>query len=173
MNRNSGMIDYKLFIKAIIQKYGNTASTKALTSRGSFKIYHDYVEEINKKTGPVYIRESIINSMKFIISYCTENNIKDFDGYLYENQYLIPTIIKHLKSGSVSVYFVACINNFNLLLKNYSQDVLYDYMKDFDTQYQLCRMRVVALDNVKDVLNKADKCIDKILKEKEIKNGVS
>jgi len=167
INRNDGLIDYRILTKALAWHHKGFFHPKFLTHRSGFKIYREYLAYINEITDPVYIRNSILYSMKFVIEYCKQKEIKSFSEYLEHDKYFIPSIIKHLKSGSISYYFLACIENCNLLFKNYSEDVLYDYAKDFDKQYSLYRLRVVGTLLVEDLVNKVPAKINSVLNKKQ------
>jgi hypothetical protein len=160
-NRNNGQVNYKLYITALVEHHGGYFDPSILPSRKSIKIYKSFIKEQEMSSSPEYIKNAIFTSLKFVISYCTKNNIDTLDQYLSEDLHLIPTPLRHHNAGSVSLYFLACIKNYDMILASYTAGIAGDYIPDFKESYPLYRVRVLNT-NLKEVTNLANN-LEKIL----------
>ena len=125
------------------------------------KIYRQTVKLKNLSINPDEIYNSSLKSIKFIIQYCKENNIKQLDHYIFEDQYLIPTIAKHYLAGSICKYCVALIPNISNIIKGFPTDVSRDYFNEFISDYN--STRTLVIDNIK--LRKISDNLDNIFKK--------
>ena len=137
-----------------------------LTKRRSLKIYRAYIKEKEINNSSTTVKDNVFRSMKYIVNYCHENKLKNFNDYLRENMYMIPTILKHLNAGSISVHFLACIPDFDLMLKSYPNDVVQEFGKDIQENYSVYRMRIIHMDNnlLNDVINKNEQLFNTLIK---------
>lgn len=166
INRNSGQVDYKIYIRALAKYFNGWFDPKLLGSQQSIKIYKNYLNQIEDEKNPEFIKGSIISSTKFVIEYCQQHNIICLDDYLNEDNLLIPTVIKHLNAGSISFYFLACIKNFNIIFESYPSDCKKDYFPNFVEKYSLFRTRIVANPELLKISQNIGGTIEKILQKK-------
>lgn len=169
VNRNMGKINYKIFITALADQYGGYYNPCNLTKRRSIKIYRAYVKEREINSSGKAMKEHIMRSLKFIAIFCAENNIKTFNEYLCHDMYMIPSVLKHLNAGSVSVYFLACIPDFDLMLDSYPIDVVQDFAEDIKENFSVYRIKVIHMNDklVTTIINRHEHLFNEII-EKEI-----
>lgn len=168
INRNIGKINYRIFITALADQYGGYYNPCNLVKRKSLKIYRAYIKEKQANNSSKSMREHIFKSLKFIVKYCNENGIKNFNEYLCHDMCMIPTVLKHLQAGSVSVYFLACIPDFDLMLNSYPIDVVQDFAQDIKDNYSVYRMKIIHMDDnlVKKVINKHEHLFNTLINKK-------
>ncbi len=172
VNRNRGKINYKIFITALADQFGGYYNPCNLTKRRSLKIYRSYIKEKEAKNNVTAVKDNVIRSLKFIVDYCHEKRINTFNEYLQENMYMIPTIIKHLDAGSISVHFLACIPDFDLMLKSYPADVVQEFCTDIKENYSVYRMKIIHMDNdlLTKVINNHEQLFNTLIKKNKERN---
>lgn len=173
INRGYGQINYKFYIDSLIEFFNGYFDLKLLGHPKGFKIYKNYIslkEEINNEEK---LEKIILENIKFVIQYCKENCINNIEDYFFENQYTLPTIVKHYNSKSISKYFLCMIPNIITIIKSFPKDVIDDYMKEFFNEYNSCKNFITLniklrkiRDNIYQILNKKIKEANK----KEIEN---
>jgi len=164
-NRNSGHINPVIFMTALANQYSGYFNPTLLASRKSIKIYKAYVTELEKTTSKKEIKEQILSSIKFIVKYSKVNNLS-FEAYLSENMEMIPTIFKHVSSGSVSLYLLACIQNFDIMVETgYPKDMSTEYLPKFKNEYPVYRMRVLDIDDktLRKIINNISEIVNKLI----------
>ena len=158
---SSGIIYHKIFIKALIYSFGPWFDCKLLGSQKGIKCYKNYIELINNSNNSEIILSLLKSSISFIIKYCKENNLKNFDDYLYENQFLIPTLAKHYKSGAISIFLLTSVPNILDLIKNFASDVQETFFYEFTEKYEELRSRLIINKDVQIILRNLEKIINK------------
>lgn len=131
LKRNRDSIDWKLYIYACASLLKNRFELKILGSLAGNKLYRNYMNYIfNEEQQFQYIYDEIIRSLKFLSFYFKENNI-DMNEYLTENIAVIPLSLKHIYSGTISIYFYAAINSYRVYnwFNNYSNDAFQELFK--------------------------------------------
>ena len=143
MDRNNGALDLNLYIEALANKYEGYFNPSILGTQRSIKIYKDYIKQkqIDIENDEVDMRDEILKSIKFIVGFCRERELESFDEYISHDMYLIPSLLKHYNAGSVSPFFLACIDNLNIILTNFAQDAVREYISDFEDWYHRYRIK--------------------------------
>lgn len=141
INRNPGMIDYQIYIEALINRYENSVNYHDLPKHSSISVYKDYAA--NQKNANKNSYEQLKKSAKFIIKYCIENNFM-FNDYLNSNIYGYPDVLKHYNAGSINIIFIAMIPNFNIIFENWQKDVIDDFLNlnEFNKQLFQAKNRI-------------------------------
>lgn len=126
LKRNRALIDWKLYILSLAHVLKKRYDLKLLGSFGGNKIYRDYIKCLNNNENVNEIYFKIIQSLQFLKEFLKENNLSFLD-YLKEDENLIPLSLKHIYSGTISIYFYACFPQ-QVIGKwlNYSDDVFYE-----------------------------------------------
>lgn len=106
IKRNYDLIDWKLYIQSCAKYFKGNFDLQILGSLKGNKIYRLYVNYKNFEKTDQEIELEIINSLKFIKLFCTENKMT-ITEYFHDRNTNFPIIIKHLYSGAVSFYFYA------------------------------------------------------------------
>ena len=144
-NRNNGMIDPETYVKILATHHKGWFTPKLLNDRKSIKIYKSYIKREQLEGSEDHIVEVIKTSLKFIVQYCKDNNIKSLDEYIMENMHTIPTLAKHLNSGKLNMYFFVYIPNIIDRLNTYPNDVRTEFFTQAEEDYNKYRMRVVGV----------------------------
>ena len=166
VNRNINQLDYNLYIEALFDFYKTYFNPQFLVSRKSLAIYRSYIDLKETTESPEQIKQSILSSIRFVTTFCKENEIKNFGQYLNYGAFTIPVILQHYISGSISLYFLAAIPDFILIANgSYPKDVITDYLKkDFVDKYHTFRARIVFhKQNLGPLFNNIEEIINKIL----------
>ena len=129
-----------LYIEALAKQYEGFFNPKALIAPSAMKVYRLYLLELNNKKDPIDIYERILADIRFVVKFCKEQEFKYFEDYLEHDQYLIPSVIKHAYNGQTSYFFLACVDSFPMLMKNYPSDSQ-ELLKDFN--YKVCRSKII------------------------------
>lgn len=127
LKRNRASIDWKLYILALAKVMKNRYDLKLLGSFGGNKIYRDYIKYLStKQDTETEIYTTIISNLQFLFAFLKENELTFLD-YFKEDAALIPLALKHIYSGTISVYFYACFPQ-HVIAKwlNYPDDVYYE-----------------------------------------------
>lgn len=161
VNNNGGQIDPSLYIDSLIDFNDGYFNFKLLNHPKGIKIYKTFVSLQNNTFDKAKIFKAITSSINFINAYMVENNIKDFDQYLNENIYLLPTMAKHFHSGAICKQFLVLIPDILLIIDNYPLDVSDGYFKDIRQEYSSIRSFLMTYpklkrisDNMRDIMNK-------------------
>ena len=162
INRNCGQIDYILYIKSLAEYYNGWIDPKFLGNHQSITIYKDFIKKIDLESSTKHIIECLRNSIIFVVKYCRSKGFCDLSEYVSEDIYLISTLIKHLNAGSISIYFLAAIPEFDIIWLNYPIDVRMDYFPNFDKKFKLARIRLVSQKELS-VWLKIDKIVNKMI----------
>lgn len=164
-NKNAGSVDFKLYITSLVDHHKGYVPPKVLPTLKSIKIYKSYIRSINLENDPEEVKKSILNSLTFVVKYIKDNNLDSLDSYLYENVNIIPTILKHYNAGSVCVHFLCCIKNFSLIISGYPDDVVNEFLPDFEEKYNTYRPRLVSSDdkNMKIIINNLEDLVKRAL----------
>lgn len=130
IKRNRESLDWKLYIKAIASIMKNRFDLKILGSLAGTKLYRDYVKCLyQSKNSEEEIYNDIIKSLTFINEYIKYNQIS-FNQYFEIDKDIIPLSIKHIYSGTISLYFYACFSSDILaILLNYPDDIFQEYFQ--------------------------------------------
>jgi hypothetical protein len=164
IERNGGQVDGKIFIKALAQHHEGWFDPKVLCKPKSIKIYKEFVHESKNASSRERIREHILRSLKFLVEFCKENDINNLYDYASDGEYMIPSLMKHLKAGSISMYFVACLDWIPERARTYPPDVMKEYIPDFKEQYEVHRIRIITSEAVEDIRTRMDQVFETVLK---------
>lgn len=164
--RNRQALDWKLFIYALAQHFKNRFDLRYLSNLAGIKIYRNYIqssfEDIDDGDK---IYNSIIQSLIFIQGYLKTNNIT-FKEYFNLDKETIPVALKHLYSGTVSMYFYAAFETYKIVayMLDYSDDLFQEYfmMKkdEFIEKYILNKHKdILKYEKVKNLIEKIEKIV--------------
>jgi hypothetical protein len=159
LKRNNGLVDWKLYIKALAQVFKQSNNLKYLGTFKGNKIYRDYIASIQvNKTDENDIKSEIISSLQFLTAYNKENEIT-FKEYFDLDRDIIPVALKHVYSGTISVYFYACFPKEILArLFNYQEDVFQELFhlskyEFLDSYFVSKRDNMLKYSNVLNIVN--------------------
>ena len=154
LKRNNGLVDWKLYIKALAIVLKHSFDLKYLGTFKGNKIYRDYISSLQvQKDNVNEIQSDIIAALKFLTTYIKENNIK-FKEYFDLDKDIIPVALKHIYSGTVSVYFYACFpKNILARLFDYSDDIFQELFhltkyEFLDTYFVSKRDKILSYPNL-------------------------
>ena len=163
VNDNNGQIDYRLFIKTLAEFYEGRFNPKMLAHPKGIKIYRQAVKLNNLTIDKEDIYKSALISIKFVINYCKENNLNRLDDYIFQDQYLIPTIARHYLAGSISRYFLAMIPDIVGIIKGFPTDISNDYFMGFIEDYSKTRAMVIDIPKLRKISDNLDNVIKKMI----------
>jgi len=163
VNRNCGQIDGRLYVKSLATFFEGYFDPSLFCTPKATKIYKEYITEISMEATPESIKKHLLRSIKFIVKYCRQKNIKNLCEYMNEDMYFIPTSLKHLDAGSISMYFLAAIKNLRVYIDSYPIDCKMDYLPNFDEDYSKYRMRLISVRDLKKIWDNVEEIIDDIL----------
>lgn len=163
VNNGNGIIDYKMYIKSICDAYPSQGiHPSILTNQKGFKIYRNFINICNTHTDLISIKKNILENINFIINYCKENKINRFTDYINDDS-LIPKLVMHFNSGNVSIYFLALIDNLELIIKEYPIDVVNDFFGDlneFFNKIKQYKIQITQDNNLRQIYNNLEKIIN-------------
>lgn len=131
IKRNINSIDWKLYILACASLLKGRFELKILGSLAGNKLYRNYINYIlTEEQQYQYIYDEIIRSIKFLGFYLKENNL-NMDDYIIADISTIPLVLKHIYSGTISIYFYAAINLYKVYswFNYYSEDAFQELFK--------------------------------------------
>jgi len=151
LENTDGIIDWKLYIESLASFYEGWFGPDLLNSQKSIHIYKTAIniKNIEENTEDIYL--GILRSLKFVVAYCNENDLHDFDSYLFDDSTLFPTILKHLSAGSITFYFLALIPNIDVTLKAFPNDVRDSCAADFLAKYKNLKNSVFSVKKIREV----------------------
>jgi hypothetical protein len=163
VNDNNGQIDYRMFIQSLAEFYGGRFNPKMLSHPKGIKIYRQSVKLKNMTIDKDDIYNSCLKSIKYIVAYCKEKKYTNLDQYLFEDQYLIPTIARHYLAGSICRYFVAMIPNITSIINGFPSDIRRDYFNDFIEGYNTTRAMVIENNKLRKISDNMDSVFKKLV----------
>lgn len=131
IKRNIDSVDWKLYIFACASLLKNRFDLKILGSLAGNKLYRNYINYIlTEEQQFQYIYDEILRSIKFLGFYFKENNL-DINSYILSDISTIPLSLKHIYSGTISIYFYAAINSYKVYswLNQYPEEVFQELFK--------------------------------------------
>lgn len=153
ISRNRESLDWKLYIYACASLLKNRFDLKILGSLAGNKLYRNYINYTYKEDKSFdTIYHDIVSSLQFLNMYLKENNLTLKDYYL-ENISTVPLSIKHIYSGTISIYLYAALSP-NFVYKafqNYLDDVFLEY---FDMTKNCFLSEIIAVKREKIIQNK-------------------
>lgn len=167
MERNNGSLDLTLYMEALANYYGGYFNPSMLGTQQSIKIYKDYIKQkkIDVENDEADIRKEILKSIKFIVGFCKERNLGSLEEYISHDMYLIPSILKHYNAGSISPFFLACIENLDIILTSYPKDAVREYVSDFRDWYVRYSIMIRTNEDCKKISDNLEIIIEKYLKK--------
>jgi len=160
INRNNGQVDAELYVESLFNFFNGNVKTDILATLKSIQIYKAFLNSREKLNDEDFIKSEILRSLNFILAYCKKHKLNDIYEYFIEDLNLIPTMFRHLNGKSISLYFLACFDNIELIVCNFPPDVIHDYYPNFFNDFKLYRSRVIN----KISLNKLRINLEKIIK---------
>jgi hypothetical protein len=167
MERNNGALDLNLYMEALAEHYGGYFNPSLLGSQRSIKIYKEYVSQktLDVENDEADMTLEILKSIKFVVGFCRERGLVSLEEYISHDMYLIPSLLKHYNAGSISPFFLACIDNFNIILTNFAQDAVNEYISDFEDWYYRYRIKVRGNEKCKRISDNLEIIVEKYLKK--------
>jgi hypothetical protein len=142
VTRSAGLMNPNIFMSAMAKQYKGFFPSRFLISPAAMRIYRISIQKINEESNAQSIYESVMKSCNFIARFCIEKGLDSFSDYLFHNNNLIPSLVKHAYSGEISYLFLGCIKDFNLIKSNYPVDSM-ELINDFD--FNLYRSKIVFI----------------------------
>lgn len=162
INRNKGQVNPEIYVKSIAEYYEGWFDPKFLTGHKSIRNYKEYIKAKEEESNPEHIKIELMRSIAFISKYCKSKSI-EFDQYLGEGHYLIPTVLKHYNAGSISIYFLCALNGFGDILNSFPQDMVFDYLPNFKEEYPIKRMRIINNPDTRKISENLEIVIQKMI----------
>ena len=146
VQKSGGQINYQLYIDSLFDHFKGGFNVKNIGTQSSLGIYKRYINNINKLSDATEVYTNVVKSLKFIINYCVDNNINDFNEYFILNYNTFPTVVLHYNSGSISQGCFALIPNIVNRVNSFPTDVINDYFTE-EVKKQLItnKMLIVAM----------------------------
>lgn len=160
IDQTDGLINYKLFVESLAHHYTGWFTPNILLSLKGIKIYKTYKSILNTTNDSDLIYSGIGRSIKEIVEFCKENNIKSFDEYFDHNRYAIPTVLKHIYSGTMSHYTVLLINKYEDRLRGFPVDMLNEYAEDFNMNKEVNNSKLIKIARCRKLSGKVEKIIN-------------
>lgn len=148
--RNNGQVDWKLMIEALADFFNGWFHPMFLSNPKGIKIYRNYIREKENKTNNDAIYKEVVKSVRFVSNYIIKGNLRDIDAYFMEDQYLLPSMGKHLLAGSISPFYLACIPDIKTLLQSYPVDVREEYFSDFLENLEAHKIKILKIKKLRD-----------------------
>jgi len=167
INRNAGHVNEILYIRSLAKYFDGWFDPRFLGTPKVIKIYKDYIKELESHSSKKQIKEAILRSIKTVVQYCKSKELKDLYEYMSDDLYLIPTSLKHLNGGAISVYFLAAVPNILDIFEAYPKDCIDDYIPDFVENYSVYRSRIISKDELNKISENLEYIIEKMIKEKQ------
>lgn len=163
IERNRESVDWKLYIYACAQLLKNRFDLKILGSLSGNKLYRSFINyKITEEQKSQDIFDEIIRSLKFLNFILTENNI-DINQYFLEDIHIIPLSLKHIYSGTISIYLYAAINPNTVYswFCNYNDDAFQELFhmskKEFlENVIASKREFIIKFPKIREICNKLD-----------------
>lgn len=165
---SNGHIDLELYIKTLVDFYKGFFPLERLCHISSLKIYRTRVDAENVSSDMEKIKRLISKNLIFIVDFCIENDILDFNGYLKEDIDLIPSMARHLSGGGVSVFLLALIPNIERTISAYPVDVQREYFVGFLKRKEDLRRMLLKEAALRGLSDNIDKAINKLISEKKL-----
>lgn len=167
MERNNGSLDLDLYMEALAEYYKGYFNPAILGTQQSIKLYKDYVKQkkINIENDKADMKVEILKSIKFIVGFCKKHGLNTFDEYISHDMYLIPSLLKHYNAGSISPFFLACIDNLNIILTNFAKDAVVEYISDFEEWYYRYRIKIRGNEDCRKISDNLEIIVEKYLKK--------
>lgn len=169
LERNKDSVSATLFIRALAHFWNGYFPPTELNNRKSVTIYRDYIANQQAQNDPDKILNGIVESICFIADWCVERKVIDFDEYLHLNKELIPPLALHFDNGSITIDFLAMIENAPAFLKTaYPTDIVNDYFSKFIFNFEALRTKVVRVTDLKDYakMSELKKLVNATIKKK-------
>ena len=170
IDRNAGQINPDIYVYSIAKFFEGWFDPKILTSPKGIKIYKSHVELINLNNEKEAIEKGVLHSIKFVNTFCHENNINNFNEYINHNKEIIPTLLKHYNAGSITIHFLAMIPNILYILKQSPQDVIDEYISTFKENYPNIRALFIHNEKLRNISDNLEQIINESIKK--LKNQV-
>jgi len=128
--RSAGRIDPKEYIEAVVNHFPLSVNPKLLTTPKGIKVYKSAQKRAANEGTDEFKIDTIKNSIRFIVTYCNDNNLNSFRDYFHERSDIYPTLVAHMESYRISPYFVHLIPNLKDRILSYPSDVRHDTFTD-------------------------------------------
>jgi hypothetical protein len=171
IERNNGNIDPTLYMRALSEAFEGWFKPELLCKPKANMIYRKYLEELKRNTDCASIRKQIIESISFVVRYCHQKSYSDIYEYLNEDIYLIPSVLKHLHAGSLSIYFLVCFDTIKSVFQNYPQDCVREYVPNFTEEYQIARIRLLGCNDLDELRKNIDKVCNQLIEKEAQKDA--
>jgi len=143
-NRNGGMLNPKTFITILAKHYGGWFHPKSLISQKSIKLYKSYMRKQDMVTTDESIKANIMKSLKYVVTYCRDNDLNSFEDYFLDGCYVVPQMARDLNAGNISKYMYACMPDADSMLDSYPKDIKEEFFLEFIEEYPKLRMRIMS-----------------------------
>jgi hypothetical protein len=135
VNSGHGVLNYKLFIEALIDIYKGNVPAKMLVHPKSIHIYKQYIKMTGNTDNPDAIYGGVISSLMFVCNFCIEHNIKTIEEYAEHNAHLMPSLLEHIYNGSITLYFATIVPNIKTIIDGVYGDVLVNVQHNIKDRY--------------------------------------
>lgn len=168
IQRNMDSINWKLYIYACASLLKNRFDLKILGSLAGNKLYRNYINYIlTEEQQFQYIYDELIRSLKFLNFYLKENNLT-IETYLTNNIEILPLSLRHIYSGTISIYFYAAINPYKVYtwFNQYTDDSFQELFKMSKENFlnnllEAKRLELLKYSKLRDICDKLDKKFEK------------
>jgi hypothetical protein len=164
VERNDGHVDWKLMIEALADFFEGWFNPMFLSQPKGIKIYKNYIREretLKKENILIEVKKNL----RFIIEYINNTDLSSIDEYLTEGQYLLPTLGKHLSSGSISPYFLVTVPDIKTIINSFPPDMKAEYFTEFLENFDLYRAKMLKNNVLRNLSDKFYKIINNKLKK--------
>lgn len=167
VKRNMDLIDWKIYVKACAQYFKGRFELKALGSLQGTKVYRNWVSyNGSKELKPEEVKNDILDSLKFIRLFADGSGMS-LREYFLDRSTMIPYVLKHLYSGSVSHYLYAIFPPDQLFkaLGDIPDDVYLELFgctrnELFEHSFKAKRSKILGMSSISKIINKLEEHLD-------------
>ncbi len=164
---SNGLIDPERYIEILVDFHKGFFPLERLCHISSLKIYRTRIDAENICVDISKISKLIGKNILFIVDFCVERDILDFNAYLYDDIELIPSMARHMSSGGVSVFLLALIPKIDNVISAYPVDVRREYFGDFLKRKESMKRMMVADGLLRKISDNIESIINRQIKEKK------
>lgn len=163
MCNRSNTIRPDAFIECLAKHFGGWFHPKHLTSPKAIKFYKVTMNERDNPTSVDDFVSVFVQTLKFLKTWCKENNINSFNDYLTLCQDTYPPALRHLQDGSITRYTLAAIPFAVDVINKWPSDTKNtDEIKAFLTNANTLKMKLHSVEKLKPILSNLPNIIFKV-----------
>lgn len=162
VERNYGHINWSLMIESLGDFFKGYFNPMFLSNAKGIKIYKNYIRE-RQTVKTENIEKEVKRSIKNVLSFIAQDELRDVDEYLTQGQYLLPTIAKHLSGGTISPYFLVMVPDIKSIINSFGKDMKDEYFADFLENYDIFRAKAIKTPSLRNLSDNFYRIVNKYI----------